>query len=105
MDTFVASGSGGLTLPRPLTFGPDGDLYVGSFGTGDILRFDGTTGAFLNAFVPAGSGGLGGPTFLLFHDFAAVGTVPEPPTFVLVLTALAFCLFTLRRRRAAPSRR
>src|SRR4029078_714587 len=38
----------------------------------------GTTGAFINAFVPAGSGGLSGPFFLLFHDNPLITPTPTP---------------------------
>ena len=72
IDAFVPSGTGGLLTPLGLTFGPDGNLYVaasfisdGSLGFG-VLRFDGTTGAFIDLFVPSGSGGLGSPTALVF---------------------------------------
>jgi streptogramin lyase len=72
IDVFVPSGTGGLLTPLGLTFGPDGNLYVaasfisdGSLGFG-VLRFDGTTGAFIDLFVPSGSGGLGTPTALVF---------------------------------------
>jgi sugar lactone lactonase YvrE len=76
--TFVPSGSGGLTFGGPgeggawLVFGPDGNLYVpsGSIGAppaeSKVLRFNGTTGEFIDAFVPAGSGGLQGPRGLVF---------------------------------------
>src|SRR5262249_43640392 len=53
-------------------FGPSGcgdralDLYVSDDFTGNILRYDGTTGSFLGVFVPNGSGGLGAPTGLMF---------------------------------------
>jgi hypothetical protein len=72
IDQFVADGSGGLSVPRMSTFGPDGngdgvdDLYVASRLTNDILRYDGSTGAFLDTFVPPGSGGLIGPGDLEF---------------------------------------
>jgi len=49
VETFVAPGSGGLSVPLGLTFGPDGNLYVAN-NLGDVLRYDGTTGAFLNVF-------------------------------------------------------
>jgi len=42
------------------------DLYVTSFGTNQVLRFDGTTGAFVDAFVSAGDGGLSLPRDLVF---------------------------------------
>lgn len=59
LGSFVLGGSGGLVNPRGLAFGPDGDLYVSS-GSGEILRFDGTTGAFVGVFVDTGGNG-GGP--------------------------------------------
>ena len=42
---FVPAGSGGLTSPRGIAFGPNGDLYVG--GIGAIYEYSGTTGAFV----------------------------------------------------------
>lgn len=53
--------TGGLDNPTGLAFGPDGNLYVASFETDSVLRYDGATGTFLGDFVPAGGGGLDGP--------------------------------------------
>lgn len=43
-------GTGGLTNATGVAFDPEGTLYVGSSGTGQILRYDGSTGAFLGVF-------------------------------------------------------
>jgi hypothetical protein len=48
IDSFVSSGSGGLfnsSGPR-MAFGPDGNLFVMSDRTQQVLRYDGTSGAF-----------------------------------------------------------
>lgn len=51
VDDFVAEASGGLSGAETLAFGPDGHLYVGSFFTQQILRYDGLTGDFIDVFV------------------------------------------------------
>jgi sugar lactone lactonase YvrE len=58
------------SLKRPYghAFGPDGYLYVASFRSDEILRFDGATGAFVDVFA-SGDGtadGLNGPNDLHF---------------------------------------
>jgi DNA-binding beta-propeller fold protein YncE len=56
MSVFVAAGNGGLSGDRDVTFGPNGNLYATSSGTtGGVLKYDGTTDAFLGAFVGPGS--------------------------------------------------
>lgn len=63
LDAFVSAGSGGLSTPSLMTFGPDGHLYVGT-GIG-VFRFHGETGAPLPAegnqgalFITDGNNGL-----------------------------------------------
>src|SRR5262249_20842780 len=46
IDEFVS----GLNIARAVTFGPDGNLYVAN-DRNQILRFDGTTGTFMDVFV------------------------------------------------------
>jgi hypothetical protein len=42
-------------------FGPDNDLFVVSETANAVLRYDGTTGAFIDDFVMPGSGGAMNP--------------------------------------------
>jgi hypothetical protein len=66
---FISGGSGGLTNPSRMVFGPDGRAYVASTASTSnaVLRYDGTTGAFIDTFVPSGSGGLDGPIGMVFR--------------------------------------
>ncbi len=60
----VAASGNGLARPYGNAFGPDGNLYVSSFRTNEILRFDGKTGAFLDVFASDNNKGLGSPNGL-----------------------------------------
>ena len=39
VSAFVASGSGGLSSPKDLVLGPDGNVYVASAGTNSVIRY------------------------------------------------------------------
>ena len=62
----VFTTGGGLSVPFGLAFGPDNNLYVSSLGTGEILRYNGSSGAFIDKFVPKNSGGLTYPNEIAF---------------------------------------
>jgi len=69
LGTFVSVGSGGLDGPDlGVTFGPDGNLYVPSFNSGDVLRYNGQTGEFMNKFIASGSGGMSQPRQMIWRD-------------------------------------
>ncbi len=51
----------GVQGPTAAVFGPDGDLYVCGYGSHDVVRLDGATGAVLGTAVEAGLGGIAGP--------------------------------------------
>jgi hypothetical protein len=65
-SSFVSNGSGGLSLQQGIVFGPNGNVFVASFGSKSILQFNGLTGAFINTFVSSNSGGLNLPGGLAF---------------------------------------
>jgi outer membrane protein assembly factor BamB len=66
LGAFVASGGGGLDSPQGICVGHDGNVYVSSANTDQVLRYNGQTGASMGAFVSAGGGGLDRPWFLRF---------------------------------------
>ena len=74
---FVPVGTGGLSDPRQITIGPDGLLYVAAATSDRVLRYDGTTGAFVDIFVPTASGGLDEPEGLAFGPDVDGDGTPE----------------------------
>ncbi len=70
----TATDNGGLNGARMLAFGPGNDLYVVSEHSHEVLRYNGTTGAYVSTLIASGSGGLNHPKGLLFHgDYLYVG--------------------------------
>ncbi len=87
-----------------LLFGPGGDLFVPSFQTGEIRRYDLTTGDF-QTFVAA-DGTLVTPWYLTFGntDPTTLSYIPEPASVVLLgLGGLG--LLSLRRFHVRSGRR
>jgi DNA-binding beta-propeller fold protein YncE len=68
LGAFVTAGSGGLSGPQDMKFGPDGNLYVVSSGTSyeQVFRFNGSTGAFMDIPIATGSGIGPETTFIAF---------------------------------------
>ena len=67
IDTFASGAE--LDAPADLVFGSDGNLYVAIFGANavsKVIRYNGNTGAYMDDFVPAGSGGLRGAEGMAF---------------------------------------
>lgn len=69
LGNLVSSGSGGLNGPDVGTVvGPDNILYVPSFNTNSILKYDPANGNFLGTFVPSGTLELTQPRTILFRN-------------------------------------
>jgi len=56
--------NGNFTIAKGLTFGPDGDLYVGNFLQANVTRYDGTTWEVKS--VTPNDGVMGGPNGIHF---------------------------------------
>ena len=53
---------GSLNGTQAARVGPDGYLYVANEEANDVVRYDRSSGAFVDVFVAVGAGGLDGPT-------------------------------------------
>ena len=53
IDVFASTAGSGMFQPQAPVFGPDGNFYVASGGTKQVLRFNGATGAFIDVFAAA----------------------------------------------------
>lgn len=96
LGTFIASGSGGLGVPVGLAFDEAANVaYVGSSVNDRVLRYNATTGAFIDVFAAAPGLPIDGPVF--------VTVVPEPGAGVSAVTAVVF--WRRRRRGRAPRER
>jgi WD40 repeat protein len=107
ITAFVPSGSGGLTFPGGLAFGPNGNLFVSSLNANSVLEYNGTTGAFITTFVSPGSGGLSGTgklTFFTAPSASATSSRRFVAVGVLLLLGAAVVLFAyLRSKNRARS--
>jgi hypothetical protein len=80
VTTFISNNpaeNGGLAGAKSMTFGPDGALYIVSARTHEVLRYDPVSGAFIDAFVTAGSGGVSSPATALFGSDRNGDDVPD----------------------------
>jgi hypothetical protein len=58
-----------------MTFGPDGNLYLANDSADPILRYNGTTGAFMGVFVPPVNGQIGIAQGMVFNgSYVYVGS-------------------------------
>ncbi len=83
---FVQTGDGGLLFTTGLKFGPDGNLYVGSWGSNEVLRFDGTTGAYIDDFISAGADEPEEPMYMAFIPGEQVHVLPADADLTLEKT-------------------
>jgi DNA-binding beta-propeller fold protein YncE len=80
MTDFYADGTAqNIGNGQFFAFGPDGNIYWTSQSSSRVLRFNGSTGAFIDEFASAGEGGLDSPSGLTFGP-DGIMYVGSPPT-------------------------
>src|SRR2546425_6993714 len=62
---FIPPGGGFLARPMALVAASSGDLYVASWGSGEVRRYA-SNGSLIGIHVPRGAGGLRRPTGMAF---------------------------------------
>lgn len=84
LGDFIANSNapGALSFPLGGAFGPDGNFYVSSSDNDQVLRYNGKTGAFINAFANSASG-LSDPAGLVFHKGSLYVASSSSPGAVL----------------------
>lgn len=89
LGSFIPDGDSLPVDPTLQVIGPDGNLYISSSASDEVLRYDGISGEFIGSF--AFGGGVLDPRGLVF--------VPEPGTGALLGAGLAGLVAFTRRPR------
>ena len=80
LGNFVQPGDGGLGDPQGIAFGPNGNLFVASNGSNNVLEYDGLTGTYVGVFATRPNWGWPAEInfrdgLLYVSDFRSSGTV------------------------------
>ena len=99
--TFIA-GNGQIS-PEQMAFGSDGNFYVADYSSNQVLRYNGSTGAFIDVFTKPG-GEIQGTWGLAFSSEPdSSERVPEPASTLGLLALGAFGAGSLLKRKQPAS--